>query len=339
MKTMQAAVFKGNGILSVEDLPFPVIKRPTQVLLKIRAASICGSDLHGLMVPPAQHLPEGIVMGHEFFGVIEACGENAGGFVPGDRVVVNPAIPCGRCFECTHGHEEICDHNTHYGQTCDGGFAEYLAVESSQLYKVPDGVAADAAAQTEPLACIMGGITKLQPKPDEHVLLYGAGPIGLMYIKVLRALGIRHLAVCAKGEKRKQEAARFGAEIVIDSVQGSIRETLMEKWRQQPDVVIDAVGAGAIFPEAVNLINSGGRILLFGFNKSARSEIAPADFCVKELQVVGSRSKDFPAALSLLSEGRLNLEELVSHRVPLREIDKGIALMRSREATRVIVCP
>ena len=117
-----------------------------------------------------------------------------------------------------------------------------------------------------------GGITKLQPKPDEHVLLYGAGPIGLMYIKVLRALGIRHLAVCAKGEKRKQEAARFGAEIVIDSVQGSIRETLMEKWRQQPDVVIDAVGAGAIFPEAVNLINSGGRILLFGFNKSARSE-------------------------------------------------------------------
>ena len=100
------------------------------------------------MVPPTQHLPEGIVMGHEFFGVIEACGENAGGFVPGDRVVVNPAIPCGRCFECTHGHEEICDHNTHYGQTIrDGGFAEYLAVESSQLYKVPDGVAADAAAR------------------------------------------------------------------------------------------------------------------------------------------------------------------------------------------------
>ncbi|MCH1982741.1 alcohol dehydrogenase catalytic domain-containing protein [Ruminococcus sp. OA3] len=339
MKTMRAAVFKGNGILSVEDIPVPVIKYPTQVLVKIKAASICGSDLHGLMVPPAQYLPVGIVMGHEFFGEIIECGENAGGFVTGDLVVVNPAIPCGTCFACTHGHKGICDHNTHYGQTCDGGFAEYLVVESSQLYKVPDGITADAAAQTEPLACIMGGITKLQPKPDEHILLYGAGPIGLMYIKVLAALGIRHIAVCAKGERRIQEARHFGAEIVIDSQKGGILEILMKRWGQKPDAVIDAVGAGTIFPEAVEMINSGGRILLFGFNKSARSKIAPADFCVKEIQVVGSRSKDFPAALSLLSEGRLDLDELVSHRLPLSEINEGIALMRSREASRVIVYP
>ncbi|MDD4808399.1 MAG: alcohol dehydrogenase catalytic domain-containing protein [Oscillospiraceae bacterium] len=339
MKTMQAAVFKGNGILSVEEVPVPAIEHPTQVLLKIRAASICGSDLHGLMVPPAQYLPEEIVMGHEFYGEIAACGEDAGEFKLGDCVVVNPAIPCGRCFECTNGHSEICDHNTHYGQTCDGGFAEYLVVESSQLYKVPSDINPDAAAQAEPLSCIMGGITKLQPKPEEHILLYGAGPIGLMFIKVLRALGVSHIAVCAKGEKRIEEAKHFGAELVIDSTKGGIPELLMAKWGQRPDVVIDAVGAGNILPEAVELINGGGRILLFGFNKSARSEVGPADFCVKELRVMGSRSKDFPAALSLMAEGGLNLEELVSHRVPLSKINEGIELLRRKEASRVIVYP
>lgn len=336
---MRAAVFKGNGVLEVQELPIPKIQNKTQVLLKIKAASICGSDIHGLMVPPAQFLTENIVMGHEFFGEIVSCGEDVKSFEVGDYVTVNPAIPCGECFECTHGHSDICDHNTHYGQTCDGGFAEYAVVESGQLYKLPGTINIDTAAQIEPLACIMGGISKLKPKPEEHVLLYGAGPIGLMYIKVLKALGIEHIAVCAKGKKRIEEAKKFGAEFVIDTEKEEVLSMVLEYWNQPPEVIIDAVGNDTIFQDAVNIISSAGRILLFGFNKRAVSKIPPAMFCVKELQVFGSRAKNFEMALYMINEKGLNLETLVSHRLKLTEIEKGMELMRKKEATRVIIYP
>lgn len=339
MERMQAAVFKGNGVLELEEIPIPLIKSPTEVLLKIKAASICGSDIHGLMVPPAQFLTSDIVMGHEFFGEIVECGADAGNFKRGDCVVVNPAIGCKECYECKHGLAAICNHNIHYGQTCDGGFAQYAVIEASQLYLVPPDINPDIAAQAEPLACIMGGIAKLKPRQDESVLLYGAGPIGLMYIKVLKALGVHNLAVCAKGEKRIAEAKRFGAEIVIDAQKDSVLEMVMKGWGKRPDVIIDAVGTGDVFTAAVELINSSGRILLFGFNKTAMSNLPPSIFCVKELTVMGSRSKAFSEALEILNDENLGLDELVSHRISLAEIQKGMELMRNKEATRVIVYP
>ncbi|MBP3311477.1 MAG: alcohol dehydrogenase catalytic domain-containing protein [Butyricicoccus sp.] len=340
MKTMQAAVFKGNGILEVEQVEIPEITAPDQVLLKVRAASICGSDLHALTVPPGQVISTGVVMGHEFFGTVEKIGTGVTHYQPGDTVVVNPCLPCGECWECKHGCANLCPTPRHYGQTCDGGFAQYVVVETSQLHKLPADIDPDAAAQTEPLACIMYSLGMSGLNPTDHVLLYGAGPIGLTYIQALKAFGISDLAVVAKGAARIEEAKKCGAALVIDSEQKTpMADVLQKEWGCLADIVIDAVGRGPILTEAVKLLNSRGRILLFGLNHNAVSEVPPAEFTQKELMMIGSLGKAFPPAISLLEKKRVHTEELVSHRLPLSEINHGIELLRSKQATRVIIYP
>lgn len=340
MKTMQAAVFKGNGILKVEQVATPKITAPDQVLLKVHAASICGSDLHALTVPPGQVISTGVIMGHEFFGTIEEVGSGVTQYQPGDTVAVNPCLPCGECWECKHGCANLCPSPRHYGQTCDGGFAQYVVVESSQLYKLPDDIDPDAAAQTEPLACIMYSLGMSGLNPTDHVLLYGAGPIGLTYIQALRAFGITNLAVVAKGAARIEEAKKCGAPFVMNSEQETpMADVLRENWGCLADIVIDAVGRGPILTEAVHLLNSRGRILLFGLNHTAVSEVPPAVFTQKELMMIGSLGKAFPPAISLLKDKRVHTEDLVSHRMELGDIERGIELLRKKQATRVIIYP
>lgn len=270
MGTMQAAIFQGNGILTVETIEIPKIKAPDQVLLKVRAASICGSDIHALHVPPGQVISTGVIMGHEFFGTIVEAGSAVKNYQPGDCVTVNPCLPCGECWECKHGVGNLCVTPRHYGQTCDGGFAQYVVVETSQLYKLPSDIDPDMAAQTEPLACVMYSLGMAKPTPTDHVLLYGAGPIGLTYIQALQTFGVNKLAVVAKGQTRIEQAKKCGANFVIDMQENIfLQQHLLQKWSCLADVVIDAVGTGAILSEAVHLINSRGRILLFGLNHNA----------------------------------------------------------------------
>lgn len=340
MGTMQAAVFKGNGVLKVEEVEIPKIVNPDQVLLKVRAASICGSDLHALTVPPGQVISTGVVMGHEFFGTIQEVGSAVTSYKPGDTVVVNPCLPCGDCWECKHGCANLCPTPRHYGQTCDGGFAEYVVVENSQLFKLPADIDPDMAAQTEPLACIMYSLGMADPKPTDHVLLYGAGPIGLTYIQALKVFGVNHLAVVAKGAARIEEAKKCGADLVIDSEQETpMEEVLKKEWGCLADVVIDAVGRGPILTQATKLLNSRGRILLFGLNHNAISEVPPATFTQKELSMIGSLGKAFTPAISLLEDKRVRTDQLVSHRFGLKDINHAIELLRNKEATRVIIYP
>ncbi len=339
MPLMQAAVFKGDGVLEVERVEIPKIQEPDQVLLKVRAASICGSDIHALHVPPGQVITPGVVMGHEFFGTVTEAGPKAQAYQVGDTVAVNPCLPCGQCWECRHGMDNLCTNPRHYGQTCDGGFAEYVLVEASQLYKLPAGVDPDSAAQTEPLACVIRGMETVKPVPADHVLLYGAGPIGLTFIKVLRMYGVRHLAVVAKGAARIAEAEKCGADFVIDTQAGVTHEALEARWGCLADVVIDAVGTGAILSEAVRLVNSRGRILLFGLNHNAMAQVPPAVYTQKELQMTGVLGKAFPPAVSLIQDNRLGLNDLVTHRFGLSDINHALDLLRSKEASRVIIYP
>lgn len=338
MPLMQAAVFKGNGILQVEKIEIPKIQKSNQVLLKVRAASICGSDLHALHVPPGQVIRTGIIMGHEFFGDIVEVGSKVKIYKPGDCVVVNPCLPCGECWECKHEMRNLCVTPRHYGQTCDGGFAEYVVVEASQLYRVPNEINPDIAAQTEPLACVMRGMETITPLPTEHVLLYGAGPIGLTFIKVLKIFGIRHLAVVAKGTARIEQAKKCGADFVID-MQSNVADALQAAWGCGADVVIDAVGTGAILNEAIHLVNSRGRILLFGLNHNATAQVLPALFTQKEIRLTGVLGKSFLPAIELLQDERLQLDELVTHRFILKDINHALDLLRNKQASRVIVYP
>lgn len=338
MGQMQAAVFRGDGVLEVTQMEIPNIQRPDQVLLKILAASICGTDLHALSVPPGQVVSRDIVLGHEFFGEIVEKGEDVKGFSIGDRVAVNPCMPCGECPECKRDMRNLCVTPRHYGMTCDGGFAQYALVESSQIYLLPRDVDPDIAAQTEPLACVMYSLGLIRFAPTDRVLLYGAGPIGLTFIKALQACGFHDYAVVAKGAARIEEARKCGAEFVIESGSGSVKELLLERWGERPDIVVDAVGRGAVLTEASNIVASRGRILLFGLDNNARSEVSPGFWTDREITVTGAHGKDFPASIGLIRAG-IDLRSFISHRVSLGEINEAIRLLREKKACRVIVYP
>lgn len=338
---MKAAVFEGNGVLTVKDVPVPTLKQPSDVLLRVEAASICGSDLHILSVPPGQCGDPGTIMGHEFVARVEQVGDAVQLVRPGDRVVVEPNIRCGICPECRGGHENLCRAAQNIGQWRDGGFAEYCVVPEKQLHPIPEDIPAKLAALAEPLACVTTGMMRLNPMPHEKVLLFGAGAIGLIFLRMLRAYGVQDIAVCETMESRRASALECGADFVIDSSKPGWQETLEQKWGSAADASIDAVGAGAIFEQAVQATACGGRILIFGQNLTQTSHIRPGEINQKELTVMATLSTlhSFPPAIRMLSNPRLGLERLVTHELPLLEIQKGIDLMRSREAVKVVIYP
>lgn len=338
-KKMRAAVFEGEGVLKIKDVDYPVLKKPSQMIIKVEAASICGSDLHGLAVPPGQYMKPGIIYGHEFCGTVVETGSQAAGFKVGERAVVNPRVRCGRCYECIHNKGDLCSNSSHYGQLADGGFSEYALVDEGQLYHVDPSISPEIAAQAEPIACIMNAVRIAQPAPVDYVLLYGAGPIGLSFIRVLKVYGIRNLIVAAKGEKRVQEAYACGADIVVDISRESVGEVVKKHWPFKADLIIDAVGRGNVLEEAVHLVNPKGRIVLFGLDQNAKASIPPAIFTLNEVKMEGVLGKDFPAALEILKNPELQLEKIITHRVSLEDIHEGIELMRKKEACRVIVFP
>lgn len=226
---MKAAVFQGNGVLTVENVPIPRLEYADDVRIRVEAASICGSDLHCLSVPPGQYAKPGVIMGHEFVGIVEAIGEAVQNVKIGDRVVVDPILTCGHCPECQSGHYNLCLDAVNTGQMRDGGFAQYCVQPAHKLLKIPKDIPARIAAQTEPLACVLNAALKLNPMPHEHVLLFGAGAIGLTFIRVLQMFGVKNLIVCDALEKSHEHAKRCGAQMVYGT-EDDLMQVMEAQW-------------------------------------------------------------------------------------------------------------
>ncbi len=341
MSTMLAAVFEGNGVLNVKEVPKPRITHPDDVLIRVGAASICGSDLHVLHVPPGQYARPGVILGHEYFGYVEEVGSEVTRFRPGDKVVVDNIMKCHTCEYCTAGMDNLCPDAVIYGQQIDGGFAQYCVVKAAQLMPMPEGVPSYLAAQTEPLSCVMNGIKKINPTPADNIVIFGMGPIGLTFVRVMKLYGVKHLAVCEMSGTRRKKALECGADLAIDPANEDIAAVLREAWGDTCDIIVDAVGVGPVFGQAVQLLKCGGRLLIFGQNSNAMSQVPPAVIVRNELTVMGTycAHNTFPLAIKLLQNPELGLERIISHRVELRDIQHGIDMLNSQQASRVIVYP
>lgn len=340
-QTMQAAVFQGNGVLQVQEVPVPNAISPQEVLLRVEAAGICGSDLHILSVPQGQRGDPGTILGHEFVAIVEEIGTSVTSVQVGDRVTVEPNISCGMCAECRSGHTNLCRNASNIGQWRNGGFAEFCVVPETQLHKISKAISPRCAALAEPVACVMNGMLRLNPQPHEKVVLFGGGPIGLIFLRLLKMYGVQQVAVCEMMESRRDEAKRLGADLVFDSADTGWQKQLIETWGIEPDIVIDAVGAGPVLEQAIDVVKFGGRILVFGQNMTQQSTIRPGDINRKELTVFAALAvhHSFPAAISMLENPDSGLEQIITHELPLGEINKGVALMRSRQAGKVIIYP
>jgi len=345
---MQAAIFEGPGKLILkDDYPKPRITRPDQALLRVTGVGICGTDLHILQVPPAHPAKKGIVEGHEFTGVIEELGDDVHGFSVGESVLVDPHPGCGVCDECRRGRPDRCiplyessgepGHPTTFGLFADGAMAEYVVVTRQALYKVDQSVPTHIAALAEPFACVINASTKLAVQPGDYVVILGAGPIGLLFTAMLSANGASKLIVSEPSEYRRNAAKEVGADIVVHP--DDLAATMAREMPDGADVAVEAVGP--LLSQVIGLMRAGGRVLQFGHDETVNPEIPVGEMLKKEVTIysafIGRHS--FEKAARIMESGKLPLDKIVSHQLPLSKVHEAIDMLRAGKALKVVLTP
>ncbi|MBI3697926.1 MAG: alcohol dehydrogenase catalytic domain-containing protein [Acidobacteria bacterium] len=336
---MKCAVFHGPGDLRVEQRPTPQIGRNSDVLLRVEAASLCGTDLHILANPPGHPATPGAILGHEYLGEIVDAGNAVEGLQVGDRVVVDPNITCGRCAYCRRGANNLCLNMTTLGIFLDGGFAEYNVAPVQALYPISKQTPLEQAIFAEPLSCVLNSFGQAGLKMGDNVVILGAGPIGLLFLMLFRSGGAGRLGVAEISANRSRLAAVAGADVVWNPRQGDLAAQVKEWSGLGADIVVDSVGS--LFAEALKLVRRGGRVVLFGMNSQAAPAVRQYEITRHEISIVGTyiAGRTFPQTVRTLESGRLPLESIVTHRIGLDGIQGILPALQSGEAVEVIIRP
>jgi threonine dehydrogenase-like Zn-dependent dehydrogenase len=336
---VKAAVFGGNGVLRLEDRPEPAVERPDDVIIEVEACGVCGSDLQILNVPPGHPADPGVVMGHEFIGRVVAMGGDgeAAGLRVGQRVAVDPDPKCGVCRNCRAGRPANCLNIKALGIFRDGALAPLAKAPASAVFPLADGPRKEIAALIEPLACVVNGASKANPRPGESAVIFGAGAIGCLFLAVFRTAGAGPIYVVEPSEARRKVADAVGADGTLAPDDFEARRT--ELLPDGAEILVDAVGSE--FGTAVGHAALGARIVLFGQNQTARPPIHQYTITERSLSVFGSyiTTFTFPTAIRMVERGILPLEPIVTHVLPLDQTLAGLDLLRSGQATKVVITP
>ncbi|MCS6952258.1 MAG: zinc-dependent dehydrogenase [Bryobacterales bacterium] len=347
---MRAAVYVGRGAVRVQEVPTPE-PSPGEVLVRVEACGICHTDLKKI----AQDLlPAPRIFGHETAGVVVQTGAGVRQFAPGDRVVVFHHVPCLDCFYCRRKLYAQCATYQKVGVTAGyepagGGFAQYVRVLDwivpRGLERIPEGVPFERACFVEPVNTCLKAVRLLALQPDELVAVLGQGPIGLLFTMLARREGATVVATDTIA-RRRALALRFGAVEAWDPRTVAVAERVRDlTGGRGADAVIVAVSAPGIVLEAMRCSRPGARILLFAqTSRQETVELCGADICVGERTLLGcySASADLQKeSAELVFSGELPVEELISHRIGLDEIHKGIelALHPTEESLKIVVQP
>jgi len=336
---MKAAVLYGPRDLRVVEVDKPTPGHG-EVLVRIKACGIC--TLEQRLFLGNQKIFYPIVAGHEASGVVEEVdGHVLADLKPGDRVALDLLNRCGECYFCRIGSDHLCENRFKPGLNVMGGFGEYVAVPSSQVFKIADSLSYEEAALTEPVATCVHSLRAARISLEETLLVIGAGVMGLLHLFLARLLGVQTL-ICDIDERRLQRAKDLGADLVINPE----RESLVDAVKQATegrgaDVVVLSTPAKSAFEASLSVVRPGGRILLFSKgDRPFEASIVPDKLHSKEVSLIGVQGRtqrDFQGAVSLLNRGRLDLRPLISAVVPLEQINEGMQLALDRSTYRVIV--
>lgn len=335
--TMLAAIFDGEGRLEIRKRPVPQVHAASDVLLAVRACGVCGSDLEILAVPPGHDATPGVVLGHEFVGVVEEVGSGVTAVRPGDRVVAASDVPCGECNSCRRGERTYCENLTALGVHHDGGLAPYAVVPAAACYPVKARVADHIAALAEPLATVLRGARRARVFPGETTVVMGAGPIGLMFTAVLRRAGATVIVV-EPSFTRSGLARKMGANWTVAPGSDELSEALtLATDGRGVDVVVDAVGSQ--LGPAMRVVRRGGRVVLFGVNSRAATNLYQYEITRDEIEIVGSVTGQnmLAAAIRILEQEAIDLTPLVTHRIDLGGLSAAMDELRQGRAVKVQV--
>jgi L-iditol 2-dehydrogenase len=323
----RVAVLHGPGDIRLESRPLPGLGE-RDVLVEVHTVGVCGSDVHyyehgriGSFVVEAP-----LVLGHEVSGVIVDRGSRAGKHPVGQRVALEPGVPCGRCSECRHGRYNLCADVRFYATPpVDGAFAHYVAIHEDYAFPLPDELSDDAGALLEPLsvgiwACGKGGVG-----PGSRVLVTGAGPIGNLAMQAARATGATTVAVADVNVARLERAARLGAAETID-----LNERPLGPEDGPFDVLLECTGVESLTGQGILTLRPAGTAVLVGMGPGLEARIPVAALQARELTLVGTfrYANTYPAAIALAASGRVDLDGLVDARFPLEDVDGALTANR-----------
>jgi 2-desacetyl-2-hydroxyethyl bacteriochlorophyllide A dehydrogenase len=316
---VKAAVISSPGTVGIETVDDPV-PGPADVVVRVAACGLCGTDLHILQGEFAPTLP--IVPGHEFAGEIVAVGGRVHGLAIGDQVAVDPSLYCHECHYCRLGRSNLCERWAAIGVTVPGGAAEYAAAPAANCVKLPPHVSTRDAALIEPLSCAVRGYDILRSRLASHVLIYGSGTMGLMMMELAKRTGAATVDVVDVNEERLATARALGCS---EAATGADAIERPRGW----DVVIDATGNTAAIQDGLGRVGKGGTFLQFGVaDYAARATIEPYRIYNQEITITGSMAvlHSYERAAELFAAGVLDPEVFISDRLPL--VDYATALQR-----------
>ncbi|MBP1804333.1 zinc-dependent alcohol dehydrogenase family protein [Rubellimicrobium aerolatum] len=327
---MQAGRLIEVGQFEVMEVPEPV-PAPGEVLVRVAAAGICGTDRHLLRgeflgTPP-------VVLGHEFSGVVEALGEGVTGLQVGDRVACDPNIACGACPSCLRGRINLCERLVAVGVNRDGGFAELCAFPAHRAVPLPAGLGLREAALSEPLACCLHALDIAAPRPGERAIILGGGVIGLLCLQLCRLAGAEVLLV-TRSPDRRRIAEGLGARTV------ALAEEARGVWPRGADLVLECAGVAETVAESPRLAARGGRVVIVGV--LARGEtvaIEPFDLLVREVDLRMAFVNPFTQgrAVQLLASGAIEADPLITREVGREELPGLLAARPGPSEVKVLV--
>jgi 2-desacetyl-2-hydroxyethyl bacteriochlorophyllide A dehydrogenase len=332
---MKAAVIFGVGRVEVSSAPDPA-PGPREVVVAVAACGICGTDLHILQGEFAPSLP--VVPGHEFAGEVVAVGsgvEAVDGIAVGDRVAVDPSLYCGECHYCRRGRGNLCERWRAIGVTEPGGAADFVAAPVANCVRLPPELDVADAALIEPLSCAVHGYDVLRASLADHVLIYGAGTMGLIMMELAKRVGAASVDVVEPNPDRQQSARTLGCS---HAAAGAGELERPRGW----DLVVDATGAVAAIEDGLARVAPGGTFLQFGVsNEDAVARFSPYRIYNKEITVTGSMAvlHSFERAAELFATGVLDPGVLISDRFPLSAYPEAIEQFRKGIGRKLQVIP
>jgi 2-desacetyl-2-hydroxyethyl bacteriochlorophyllide A dehydrogenase len=314
---------------------------PKEVLIGVKASSICGSDLHIFKGKhPSAPLP--VAIGHELSGEVLKIGNGVSGLREGDRVVVEPVITCGQCYFCQKGEYNLCTQISFQYRKGQGGFAPYFIAKEDWVHPLPEGISYEEGALIEPLSVSLHAVKKGNLQPGHTVAIFGAGAIGLIILLLIRLSGAGEVFIVDVQDHRLKKARAFGASYIMNNSKEEAVPIILEKTSQLGvDRAFEAVGLESTLVQSLKALKKGGSSIVVGIFEDQEVKIPVNLFIQKEISLMGSQGYcwDFQSALKLLEKGEIHLKEMITHVLPLSSLQKGFELSTDpkSEAIKVVI--
>jgi L-iditol 2-dehydrogenase len=343
---MKALLLEAYNQLVYKDVPEPQ-PGPDDVLIRVKACGICGSDVHGMDGSTGRRIPP-LIMGHEAAGVIAEVGSKVAGFRPGERVTFDSTVYCGACFYCRRGEINLCDNRRVLGVACDeyrqnGAFAEYVVVPQHILYRIPQAVSFEHAAMVEPCAIALHAVGRTPIALNATALVVGAGTIGLLVVQALRASGCGKIIAIDIEPVKLDLARKLGADVILNSHETeAVAEIEKLTDHRGADVVIEVVGITSSVKTALACVRKGGAVTVIG-NLSPTVKLPLQRLVACEITLSGSCASqgDYPAGLDMMARGAIDVQPLIS---AVAELVEGAAwfqrlYQKEQKLLKVILVP